>query len=105
MRCRTSRDGDIHAVLLGAGRDGDPVAAGLETDVAVIRLQTEAPIVLLVPGAALRPRRDGVHGGRRRRARDAAVGGDDLVRDPQGARDRRPVGPCLERRRGSTAGS
>ncbi len=44
------RDGDVHAVLLGAGRDGDPVAAGLETDVAVIRLQTEAPIVLLVPG-------------------------------------------------------
>jgi pilus assembly protein CpaE len=43
--------GDVHAVLLGAGRDGDSVAAMLETDVAVIRLHTQAPIVLLVPEA------------------------------------------------------
>ena len=43
--------GDVHAVLLGAGRDGDPVAAMLETDVAVIRLHTQAPIVLLVSEA------------------------------------------------------
>jgi pilus assembly protein CpaE len=42
---------DISAVLLGAGRDGDPVAAMLQTDVAVIRLHTQAPIVLLVPEA------------------------------------------------------
>lgn len=42
---------DIHAVLLGAGRDGSPVTAVLETDVAVIRLHTQAPIVLLVPEA------------------------------------------------------
>jgi len=43
--------GDVHAVLLGAGRDGDPASAMLETDVAVIRLHTQAPIVLLVPEA------------------------------------------------------
>jgi pilus assembly protein CpaE len=42
---------DVHAVLLGAGRDGEPVMAMLETDVAVIRLHTQAPIVLLVPEA------------------------------------------------------
>jgi pilus assembly protein CpaE len=44
---------NIHAVLLGAGRDGDPVAAMLESDVAVIRLHTQAPVVLLVPEAHL----------------------------------------------------
>ena len=42
---------DVHAVLLGAGRDGEIVGAMLETDVAVIRLHTQAPIVLLVPEA------------------------------------------------------
>ncbi len=42
---------DISAVLLGVGRDGDPVAAMLQTEVAVIRLHTQAPIVLLVPEA------------------------------------------------------
>ena len=42
---------DISAVLLGAGRDGHPAAAMLQTDVAVIRLHTQAPIVLLVPEA------------------------------------------------------
>jgi len=41
----------VDAVLLGAGRGGDPAAAMLETDVAVIRLHTQAPIVLLVPEA------------------------------------------------------
>ena len=39
---------DVHAVLLGAGSDAGP---SLETDVAVIRLHTQAPIVLLVPEA------------------------------------------------------
>ena len=42
---------DVHAILLGAGNDGDPVAALLETDVSVIRLRTQAPVVLLVPEA------------------------------------------------------
>jgi pilus assembly protein CpaE len=42
---------DVHAVLLGAGRDGDIAVGMLETDVAVIRLHTQAPIVLLVPEA------------------------------------------------------
>jgi pilus assembly protein CpaE len=44
---------EINAVLLGAGRDGDPVAAMLEADVAVIRLHTQAPVVLLVSEAHL----------------------------------------------------
>lgn len=42
---------DVHAVLLGAGHDGTPVTPMLETDVAVIRLHTQAPVVLLVPEA------------------------------------------------------
>ena len=42
---------DISAVLLGVGRDSEPVGAMLEADVAVIRLHTQAPIVLLVPEA------------------------------------------------------
>ena len=42
---------DVHAVLLGAGHDGDIAVGMLETDVAVIRLHTQAPIVLLVPEA------------------------------------------------------
>ena len=42
---------NVHAVLLGAAREGGPAAAMLETDVAVLRLQTQAPIVLLVPEA------------------------------------------------------
>ena len=50
MRCRTS-SGDVHAVLLGAAGDGALVGSMLQTDVAVIRLHTEAPIVLLVPEA------------------------------------------------------
>lgn len=41
--------GNVDAVLLAAPRDGDRMAAMLETDVAVIRLHTQAPIVLLVP--------------------------------------------------------
>ncbi len=42
---------DVRAVLLGAGRNGDAAAATLETEVTVLRLQTQAPIVLLVPAA------------------------------------------------------
>ena len=42
---------DLHAVLLGAGHDHDSASAMIETDVAVIRLRTQAPVVLLVPAA------------------------------------------------------
>ncbi len=42
---------NVHAILLGAGRDGIAVAATLAADVALIRLHTQAPIVLLVPEA------------------------------------------------------
>ena len=41
----------VDAVLLGAGRSGDSAAAVFETEVAVIRLHTQAPIVLLVAEA------------------------------------------------------
>jgi len=41
----------VHAILLGAGGDGDSVRAMLESDVALIRLHTQAPVVLLVPEA------------------------------------------------------
>ncbi len=42
---------DVHAILLGGGHDGDTAGAMLEMDVAVIRLHTQAPVVLLVPAA------------------------------------------------------
>ncbi len=42
---------DVDAVLLGAAGDGTPVASSLQTDVAVLRLHTQAPVVLLVPEA------------------------------------------------------
>ncbi len=41
----------VDAVLLGAGRSGGSAAAVFETEVAVIRLHTQAPIVLLVAEA------------------------------------------------------
>ena len=41
----------VDAVLLGAGRGGGSTPALFETEVAVIRLQTQAPIVLLVAEA------------------------------------------------------
>ncbi len=94
---------DISAVLLGAGRDGDPVAAMLQTDVAVIRLHTQAPIVLLVPEAHPEPRRDGLQRRRRRCPRAAAAGRDDLVRDSQGARDRRAGQRLFGKRRRCSA--
>lgn len=43
--------GEVHAILLGAGRDGDSAGAMLESDIAVIRLHTQSPVVLLVPEA------------------------------------------------------
>ena len=43
--------GEVHAILLGAGHDGDSAGAMLESDIAVIRLHTQSPVVLLVPEA------------------------------------------------------
>jgi pilus assembly protein CpaE len=43
--------GDVDAVLLGAGRNGMSSSVMFETEAAVIRLHTQAPVVLLVPEA------------------------------------------------------
>ncbi len=43
--------GDVDAVLLGAGRNGTSSSVMFETEAAVIRLHTQAPVVLLVPEA------------------------------------------------------